>query len=153
MNRTTTYIIVAVVIIVIVVAGVLAYVVTRPGGTSGGGTHIDVYASDSPYGFGMTAGSITSPGPNIPLVSGQTYTIELHNVGTVPHNFAITKDQVDGSTNLAFSGAQIASSSNAVPPGSTASCTFTASSAGSYYYICQVDHHVTLGMYGTVTVT
>lgn len=153
MNKTTTYIIVAVLVIVIVVAGVLAYVLTRPGGTSGGGTHIDIYASDSPYGFGMSAGSLTSPGPNIALTSGQTYTITLHNVGTVPHNFAITTDKVDASTNLAFSGAQIASASNAVPPGSTGSCTFTAGSAGSYYYICQVDSHVSLGMWGTVTVS
>jgi plastocyanin len=153
MNKTTMAIVAVVVVIVVVVGGVLAYELTRPGGTTGGGTHIDIYATDSPYGFGMSAGSITSPGPNLPLTSGQTYTITLHNVGTVPHNFAITKEKVDGSTNLAFSGAQIASASNPVSPGSSASTTFTAGTAGTYYYICQIDSHVSLGMWGTVTVS
>lgn len=154
MNKTTMAIIAVVVVIIVVVVGVAAYELTRPGGTTGGGTHIDIYASDSPsYGFGMSAGGITSPGPNLALTSGQTYTITLHNVGTVPHNFAITKDKVDGSTNLAFSGAQIASASNPVSPGSSASVTFTAGTAGSYYYICQIDSHVSLGMWGTATVS
>ncbi len=156
MSRTTSYIIAIVVIIVIVVAGVLVYEFTRPGGTggTGGGTHIDIYASDSPYGFGNSAGSITSnPGPTLTFTSGQTYTVTLHNVGTVSHNWAITKDKADGSTDLAFSGAQIASPTNPVAPGSTQSVTFTAGTAGSYYYICQVDAHVSLGMWGTVTVT
>ena len=146
-------IVAVVVVIVVVIGGVAAYELTRPGGTTGGGTHIDIYASDPTYGFGLSASSITSPGPNLALTSGQIYTITLHNVGTTAHNFAITKDKVDGSTNLAFSGAQIASISNPVSPGSSASTTFTAGSAGTYYYICQVDGHVTLGMWGPVTVS
>ena len=154
MNRTTSYIVVVVVIIVIVVAGVLAYELSRPSGTSGGGTHIDIYATDTPsYSFGTSASSITSPGPTLQLTSGQTYTITLHNVGTMPHNWAIVKDKTDGNTNLAFSGAQIGSASNPVVPEGSASTTFTAGSAGSYYYICQVDSHVSLGMWGMVTVS
>lgn len=153
MNRTTTIIISVIVVIIIVVAGVIAYELTRKSGTSGGGTQIDIYASDKPYGFGNSAGSITSnPGPTLTLTSGQNYTITLHNVGSMPHNWAIVKDKTDGSTNLAFSSAQIASASNGVPPGSSQSTTFTAGPAGSYYYICQVDAHVSLGMWGTVTV-
>ena len=154
MNKTTSYIFAAIVIIVIVVAGVLAYVFTRPGGNGGGGNHIDIYASDSPYGFGTSAGSITSnPGPTLTFTSGQTYTVTLHNVGTVSHNWAITTEKADGSTQIAFSGAQIASANNPVSPGTSASCTFTAGTAGSYFYICQVDAHVTLGMWGTVNVS
>ena len=153
MNKTTTYIIVAVVVIVIVVGGVLAYELTKPSSTSGGGTHIDIYASDSPsYGFGNSSSTITSPGPPIILTAGQTYTVTLHNVGTVQHNWAIVTQKTDGNTNLAFSGAQIGSANNGVAPENSASVTFTAGSAGDYYYICQVDAHVTLGMWGTVTV-
>jgi plastocyanin len=153
MNKTTSYIIAAIVIIVIVVAGVLAYEFTRPSGTGGVGNHIDIYASDSPYGFGTSAGSITSnPGPTLTFTSGQTYTVTLHNVGTGSHNWAITTDKADGSTNIAFTGAQIGSLTNPVPPGTIQSVTFTAGATGSYYYICQVDAHVTLGMWGIVTV-
>jgi plastocyanin len=155
MNKTTMAIVAVVVVIVIVVGGVLAYMLTRPGGTTGGGTQIDIYATDSPsYGFGLSSSSITSnPGPTLQLTSGQTYTVTLHNVGSMLHNWAIVKDKTDGNTNLAFSGAQIASTSNPVSPGSSASTTFTAGSAGTYYYICQVDSHVSLGMWGTVTVS
>ena len=153
MSRTTTVIIATVVIIIVVIAGVLAYKLTQTGGT-GEGIHIDIYASDTPYGFGTSAGSITSnPGAALQFTSGQTYTVTLHNVGTVPHNWAIVTNKVDGSTNLAFSGAEVGTTSNPVVPGGSASSTFTAGSAGSYYYICQIDSHVSLGMWGTVTVS
>lgn len=69
------------------------------------------------------------------------------------HNFAIVNTKTDGNTNLAFNGAQVASASNPVAPGGTGSCTFTLDKYGTYYYICQVDDHVSLGMWGTVTVT
>ena len=152
MSKTTNYAIIAVVIIIIVVAAVVAFVFYKPGG-GGGGTHVDIYATDSPkYGFGTSAGSITSPGPTLTFTTGETVTVTLHNVGTTPHNFAIVAAKTDGNTNLAFSGAQIASASNAVPPGTSQSVTFTVGAAGSYYYICQVDSHVSLGMWGPVTV-
>ena len=154
MNKTTMAIVAVVVVIVVVVGAVLGYELTRPSVTTGEGTKIDIYASDSPsYGFGTSASSITSPGPNLQLTSGQTYTVTLHNVGSMPHNWAIVKDKTDGNTNLAFSNAQIASASNPVSPGTSASATFTAGSAGTYYYICQIDSHVSLGMWGTITVS
>ena len=153
MSKTAWYIIIAIVVIVIIIGGVLAYQYIQSGGTPPSGTQFDVYASDSPiYGFGNTAGSIASPGPTLTFTAGQTVTVTLHNVGTVPHNWAIVSQKTDGNTNLAFSGAQIATASNPVPAGSSQSVTFTVGSAGSYYYICQVDGHVSLGMWGTVTV-
>jgi len=153
MAKTSLYIVVAVVVIVIIVGGVLAYVLTRPSG-GGGGNNRDIYASDTPvYGFGNSAATISSnPGPTMTFTAGQTYTVTLHNVGTTGHNWAIVMTKADGSTDLAFSGAQIGSASNPVQPGSTGQATFTVGSAGSYYYICQVDGHVSLGMWGKVTV-
>jgi uncharacterized cupredoxin-like copper-binding protein len=155
MANRSIYVIIAVVVIVIIVAGVLVYVFMNPGGGGGGGgtltgTNINIYAGE--YGFGASASSISSPGPRIILTHGQTVTITLHNTGTVAHNFAITIDKVDGSTNQAFGGAQIGSASSPIAPGGSQSVTFTVGNAGSYYYICQVDGHVSLGMWGTVTV-
>jgi plastocyanin len=115
------------------------------------GNTIDIYASE--YKFGTSASNLASPGPTLTFTAGQSVTITLHNVGIAPHNFAITTDKVDGSNNLAFNGAQIGTASNPVQPGGSASATFTVGTAGSYYYICQVDGHVSLGMWGTVTVT
>jgi plastocyanin len=158
MANRSIYIIIAVVVIVIIVAGVLVYVFMNPSGGGGGGgtltgTNIDIYAGESSrYGFGSSSSNIGSPGPQMVLTHGQTVTVTLHNVGTMSHNWAITNDKVDGSTNLPFSGAQIGSASNPVAAGGTQSVTFTVGNAGNYYYICQVDGHVSLGMWGTVIV-
>jgi plastocyanin len=156
MASRTTYIVLAVVVIVIIVAGVLAYVFLGMGGGGGGGTlsgnNINIYASDSPYGFGASASNILSPGPTIVLTQGQTVTITVHNVGTIAHNFAIVTQKTDGNANLAFSNAQVGSTSSPIPAGGQMSATFTVGNAGSYYYICQVDSHVSLGMWGIVTV-
>ncbi len=121
--------------------------------SSGGSMTVDIYAgemSSSSYGFGTSAGSITSPGPTLTFTSSQTVTLNFHNVGQMPHNFAIVDSK--SSTATVLWSAQIQSASNPVSPENTASVTFTVGSAGSYYYICQVDAHVTLGMWGTVTV-
>lgn len=149
-SRTGYYIAAVIIIIIIIIAAFLAYqYLSGPGGSTGGNS-IDIYAGE--YGFGNSAGSVTSPGPTLTFKAGQSVTVTLHNVGAVPHNWAITTDKIDGSSNLAFSGAEIGSASNPVSPGGSASATFTVGNAGSYYYICQVDGHVSLGMWGTVTV-
>lgn len=151
-SRTGYYIAAVIVIIIIIIAAYFAYQYFA--GTSsppGGGTKIDIYSGE--YGFGTSSGSVTSPGPTLTFKTGDTVTVTLHNVGAVAHNWAIVTDKTDGSTNLAFSGAVIGSASNPVAPGGSASATFTVGNAGSYYYICQVDGHVSLGMWGTVTVT
>ncbi len=116
-------------------------------------TQITLYAGEinsSQYGFGNSASSINSPGPTLTLTSGDSVTITLHNAGTMNHNFAIVNAKE--STATVLWGAQIASASNGVGAGQSASVTFTVGSAGSYYYICQTDGHVSLGMWGNVTV-
>ena len=142
------YVIVAIVVIIIVVGGVLAYVFTRPSG-GGGGNTIDIYAAE--YKF-STSSNLSPANPTLTFTAGQTVTVKLHNMGTMPHNWAIVTAKTDGNTSLAFSGAQIGSAANPVQAGSTGSATFTVGSAGTYYYICQIDGHASLGMAGTVTV-
>jgi uncharacterized cupredoxin-like copper-binding protein len=119
-------------------------------------TQIDIYAgelSSSSYGFGTTASSISSnPSPTLTLTSGETYTVILHNISTQSqsHNFAIV-DTKSATGNIQFN-AIIGSTSNPVAPGSIGQVAFTAGSAGNYYYVCQVDGHVALGMWGKVVV-
>ncbi len=119
-------------------------------------TQIDIYAgelSSSSYGFGMSSNSIASnPAPTLTLNSGESYTVILHNISTQSqsHNFAIVATQ--SSTGTIEWNAVIGSASNPVAPGSTGSVTFTAGSPGNYYYVCQVDGHVALGMWGKVVV-
>ncbi len=116
-------------------------------------TQVDIYAgekSTSVYGFGNSASSISSPGPTLTFTSGEVVTVTLHNAGTMSHNFAIV-DTKSSTGNVLWS-AQVASASNGVAAGSSGSVTFTVGSAGDYYYVCQVDGHVALGMWGNVKV-
>jgi plastocyanin len=152
-SKTAGIIAVIVVVIIVVVAGVLAFMFTNTGDNSSGnlsGNNINIYCGE--YGFGSTSSNIKSPGPTVTLDAGQSVTVTLHNVGSMPHNWAIVTAKTDGNTNLAFNGAQIASGTNPLSGGQSASTTFTVGQAGTYYYICQVDGHVSLGMWGTVTV-
>ncbi|HML01980.1 MAG TPA: plastocyanin/azurin family copper-binding protein [Candidatus Bathyarchaeia archaeon] len=157
-SNTVWYIVAAIIIIIIIVAGVVAYLYTRPPSTSSSSPTVSVtlYAGSvnaTAYGFGNTSSSITSPGPSLTFKVGDKVTVTLHVVGTMSHNWALVTQKVSGSTSLAFPNAQIASGSSPVLGGDTGSTTFTVTQAGTYYYICQVDSHVALGMWGNVTVT
>jgi plastocyanin len=114
--------------------------------------NIDIYAGElqggSVFGFGTSADNITSPGPTLNLMQGDTVTINFHNVGTVQHNFAIVSDKDD--VNSVLWNATVQSGSNPVLPGSTAQVTFTVGDAGNYYYVCQVPGHAALGMWGNI---
>jgi uncharacterized cupredoxin-like copper-binding protein len=66
------------------------------------------------------------------------------------HNWALVNAK---SSNATVIGGQIGSASNPVAPGATQSLNigpFT--TADSLYYICQVDEHVSFGMWGTATI-
>ena len=116
-------------------------------------TQVNLYAGEkttNSYGFGNSASSISSPGPTLTFTSGEVVTVTLHNAGSMPHNFAIV--DAKSSTATVLWNAQIGSSSNGVNAESTGSTQFTVGNAGNYYYICQVDGHVALGMWGNVHV-
>ena len=115
-------------------------------------SNVNIYAGEIPmqYGFGNSSSTITSPGPTLTFISGQTVTVTLHNSGSMQHNFAIVSTK--SATGTVLWGAQIQSASNPVSPGSSATVTFTVGDPGNYYYICQVDAHVVLGMWGHVVV-
>ena len=106
--------------------------------------------STSVYGFGNSATSISSPGPTLTFTAGETVTMTLQNVGTMNHDWAIVSTK--SSTGTVLWNAQIASAASPVAAGSSGSVTFTVGSAGNYYYVCQVDGHVALGMWGNVVV-
>jgi uncharacterized cupredoxin-like copper-binding protein len=149
-SRKALYALVLIIIAVVVIVSVYYYqtTLTPPAGS---GTSLSLYVGEvttSQYGFGNTASSLTSnPGPTLTLTADQTYTMTVHNVGTMQHNWAIV-DARSSSANVLW-GAVVAS---AINPGSTGEVTFKAGSAGSYFYICQVPGHVSLGLWGTVTV-
>jgi uncharacterized cupredoxin-like copper-binding protein len=171
-NNTAWYIAAVFIVIIIIASSGLTYQYVKPnapsssptpsispsGSPSAGSVTVTIYAgevslSSSIYGFGNTQSNITSPGPTFNVKVGTTVTVDFTNAGTMPHNWALVTEKTSGNTNLAFSKAQIASASYAVSPGEKGSTTFVATKSGTYYYICQVDGHVALGMWGIFIVT
>ncbi len=107
--------------------------------------------SASSYGFGYSATSIASPGPTLSFKVGDSVNFTLVNVGSMPHNWALT-DNNSTSASVLFN-AQVASATVPVQSNQTGNVVFTVTKAGDFYYICQVAGHVQLGMWGKVTVS
>ncbi len=148
-GRTVWYAVVIVIIVIVIVGSVYYYESTLvpPAGSTTQLTLYEGEISTTEYGFGNSAITLTSnPGPTITLTAGQRYTMTVHNVGTMQHNWAIV-DAKSTTANVLWSAVTPATN-----PGSSGQVTFTAGSAGSYYYICQVPGHVALGLWGTVIV-
>jgi len=102
------------------------------------------------YGFGNSATAITSPGPTLTFTVGDVVNMTVFNVGTMPHNWALTSSN-DTSAKVLF-GAEIDSGTVPIPVNETGSVVFKVTNAGNYYYICQVPGHAQLGMWGNVVV-
>jgi FtsP/CotA-like multicopper oxidase with cupredoxin domain len=147
-SKTGMYAAIAIIVIIIIVVGVVVAVMYKPAGS---GTPLTLYAgevSSASYGFGNSAGSIAA-GPNSPTITlkeGTSYTMTVHNAGTMPHAWEITNSQLGGSVLFSSSIGNIA-------PGSTGSVTFTPNQVGNFYYICPIAGHAALGMWGNIVVT
>ena len=148
-SKTSLYVIVAVIVIVIIVVGAVILFMGQP---AANGTPMTLYAgevSSAAYGFGNSASTIQSnPGPTLTLKMGTAYTMTVMNVGTMPHAWEITSQK---SSSSALFGAQIDTTSY-IQPGSSGKVTFTPNQAGNFYYVCPVNGHVALGMWGNVVV-
>jgi len=140
--------------ITIVVAAIIIlstyYFGTNQTPNAGSGTPLTLYVGEitnTEYGFGNTSTNLTSnPGPTITLTAGQTYTMTVHDIGTMQHNWAIVDAKSSSATVL------WGALTSPINEGSSGRVTFRAGLAGSYFYICQVPGHVALGLWGTIIV-
>jgi len=108
--------------------------------------------SQTAYGFGNTATSITSPGPTLNLVEGTTYNMTVYNVSShsMDHSWEITTSEAVSTSPLWGAGIDI---STYIPSGGSGSVTFTPTQTGNFYYVCTFPGHIALGMYGKVVVS
>lgn len=83
---------------------------------------------------------------------GWKVTVTVSNRGLLPHSAAIVTNAAN-STTLAFAGAEVPNPTTGVAPGSTASFTFTPTTAGTYRIACLVPGHEQLGMWDTLKVS
>ncbi len=153
-SMTMWYIVAAVIIIVVIVAGVILYEqsLTPPGGGGGTPTALTLYegeVSSTSYGFGNSASSLSSPGPTLTLTQGQSYTMTVYNVGTLPHSWEISSTKT-GTPSPLFSSE--INPGTYIAAGASGSVTFTPNQSGNFYYVCPVAGHGDLGMWGNVVV-
>lgn len=110
-----------------------------------------VYAGD--FGFGTSRDSITTPGPEIRVKRGSLVKLTLVNVGNAVHVLTVVNElREDPSASPAFPGAQAGTPSNPLAPGQSVTIYFVAGRPGTYFYVCNVPGHVTLGMWGRFVV-
>ncbi len=118
-------------------------------------------------GFGVEGEDITSPGPTIRVRKGETVTITFENAHyretgspfPEPHNFTIVADKdVPRLEMEPLWGAHVGGFDDDHPlaevygtglkAGERGSVTFTAETAGSFYYVCAIGSHIANGMWG-----
>ncbi|MGD0644760.1 MAG: plastocyanin/azurin family copper-binding protein [Candidatus Bathyarchaeia archaeon] len=108
--------------------------------------------NSSLYGFGTSPNNLTSPGPTLRFTTSDVVNITVVNVGNMPHAFEIT-DAPATDAKVLFN-AKIGSAANPLQHEQQGTVIFIPNEAGaSYYYICPVPGHVSLGMYGSVVIT
>ena len=102
------------------------------------------------YGFGLSATTITSPGPTLNFTVNEIVNMTVYNVGTMGHDWALTT--LNATNAQVLFGAQIDSGSIPIPVNESGSVIFKVTKPGNYYYICQVPGHVQLGMWGNIVI-
>jgi len=88
--------------------------------------------------------------PEFVVSSGDEVTFTATNMGKGFHAFGIVSSPDDFGNPLW--GSEIASASAPLKAGDSGSSTFTAGAPGTYYYICTVPGHASLGMQGSFIV-
>jgi uncharacterized cupredoxin-like copper-binding protein len=107
-------------------------------------------ASATVYGFGNSSTTITSPGPTLTFKVGDVVNMTLINFGQMPHNWVITGSKQLGAEVLF--DAEVASDTVPLLSNQTASHVFTLTQAGTFFYLCEIQGHLQLGMWGNVVV-
>ncbi len=111
---------------------------------------VDFVESDDLTKLAFNALEGENHNPDFTVNSGDEVTFTATNVGKSFHSFGITADPADFGNSLW--GSEIASMSNPLKPGESASTTFTAGAPGKYHYICTVPGHAIQGMVGSFIV-
>ena len=118
------------------------------------------FVGDPPIGggFAVEGEEITSPGPTIRVRKGETVTITFENahyreIGTPfpePHNFTVVADKdVSVFEMEPLWGAHVGGFDDEnLKAGERGSVTFTAETAGEFYYVCAYSDHIEVGMWG-----
>ena len=99
--------------------------------------------------FAFEGEDLDSPGPTITVRSGQSVSITFKNSGErmpADHNFVVVAERTVDAEPMWGAETEV------LDPGEQQTITFTPDTAGSFFYICTVDTHMTNGMWGELIV-
>ena len=105
---------------------------------------------DGKYGFGLSNGSLSSPGPTIYLNTDQKVVLKFTNTGDIPHTFRVINNL--NSTEQVLFGAFIGESLNPINPNNHSKVNFVTDEVGAFFYICNIPGHLDLGMFGELII-
>ena len=117
--------------------------------------HLSVLAGPAGQ-FVFSIGGLENP--TIQVRTNTQVTVHFENIDpAVNHSMSVLSAAppypADVTAEPAFAGAETPDAHMGTMPGEEATFTFTASIAGTYYYICHVAGHATAGMFGKFVVT
>ena len=114
------------------------------------------------YSFSLVAGIAgtltfngTVPGPalTVPWDAQVTMKLIVDAAAAGPQSWMLVPSNGTPSSPVVFPGANTTDPTVGTAPGSSQTVTFTASTSGSYKYLCGVDSHYLEGMWGYFNVT
>ncbi len=100
--------------------------------------------------FTFILGGLTNP--TIEVEAGANVTVYLLNIATIPHSWVLLGEDPPYAAHppeeVAFPGAATPEFDVGTPSGSNATISFTASTSGTFWYVCHVPGHAAGGMFG-----
>ncbi|MBY5163579.1 cupredoxin domain-containing protein [Salsipaludibacter albus] len=84
--------------------------------------------------------------------TGESFTIELTNDGTVEHEWAVLRLGEDIESEADFAEDKVLFEVEALPAGESETATFTIDEPGTYQVICAISGHFGQGMEGALSV-
>jgi len=114
--------------------------------TSGSSVHLAVLSGP---GLAFSIGGLKNP--TVSVQRGANITVHFSNIDSMPHSFVVVAQGPPYGADppaAAFPGAETRMAMDGTMPGENATASFTASTAGTYYYVCHVPSHAAGGMYG-----
>lgn len=123
-----------------------------PVATQGKNVTLDLLAGQGSANGGLNFNGGAKGDKTFTVPLGSVVTVKFQNLGVMPHSFVFTKGGAapkDAEVEDAvFKGAYAPKNVEAgLGPKGTASVTFTANKAGSYYIVCGVPGHAPAGQY------
>ena len=137
------------------VIGLGAGYFVAPGPRTAPGNVIEVQGSSVHLAALSGPGLVFSIGglenPTISVERGANVTVHFSNIDSLPHSFVVVAQGPPYGADppaAALPGAETPMAMDGTMAGENASASFTASTAGTYYYVCHVPSHAAGGMYG-----